>query len=213
LAGAYRIAEERLPVIYKSIDLSRHDFQPRPAGQEDPRILFIGGNVQRKGLPTLVRAAPLILEVFPQAIFVVVGDNQNLKAMKDLCRRWGVVGSFQFLGWQSHDQIQEHYHGASVFVMPSLIEAFGVVFLEAMASGVPVIGGDVGGTRELIQDGVNGLLVRARDHQMLARKILTVLQDEAIRQKLITNGLEKVKEYGVARMVEETYDLYENLLD
>ncbi|MFC1683057.1 glycosyltransferase family 4 protein [Candidatus Zixiibacteriota bacterium] len=212
LAGAYHLAAEKLPVIYKSIDLSRYDFQPSPGDQDDPRILFIGGNVQRKGLPTLVRAATVILEALPGAIFVVVGDNQNLGAMKDLCRRSGVAESFQFLGWQSHDQIQKHYHGASVFVMPSLIEAFGVVFLEAMAMGVPVIGGDVGGTRELIQDGINGLLVPARDHRALARKVLLVLQDETVRRDLVQNGLKTVREYGVAKMVEETYALYEKLL-
>jgi len=212
LAGAYRLAEERLPVIYKSIDLNRYEFHPSPAGRDDVRILFIGGNVQRKGLPTLIRAAPLILKVLPRAVFVVVGDNQNLEAMKDLCRRWGVAESFLFMGWQSHDQIQEHYHGAGVFVMPSLIEAFGVVFLEAMASGVPVIGGDVGGTRELIQDGENGLLVRPRDHRALAEKVLSLFQNEEERQKLIQKGLETVNRYGVEQMVQKTYALYEKLL-
>jgi glycosyltransferase involved in cell wall biosynthesis len=212
LAGAYRLPEERLAVIYKSIDLGRYDFRPRPGGQDDPRILFIGGNVQRKGLPALIRAAPAILEALPGAVFVVVGDNQNLGAMKDLCRRWGVAERFQFLGWQSHDQIQDHYHRASVFVMPSLIEAFGVVFLEAMASGVPVIGGDAGGTRELIQDGVNGLLVRPRDHEALAGKILSVLRDEGKRQELIQKGLETARRYGVEQMVQRTYALYEDLL-
>ncbi len=212
LATAYRLPPERLRVVFKSIDVSQYAFRPRRLGDGDPYILFIGGNVQRKGLPTLIRAAPKILAVLPQAEFVIVGDNQNLSAMKALCREYGVEQSFRFLGWQSQSQIQEHYHRAGLFVMPSLIEAFGVVFLEAMASGVPVIGARVGGTKELIQDGVNGLLVEPRDHRGLAENILFLLQNEEPRQQLIRNGRETVKRYGVERMLQETYLLYRDVL-
>lgn len=211
LVEQYRLTSERLPVIYKSIDLSQYTFQPRRLEDGHPSVLFIGGNVQRKGLPTLVRAAPLVLQAFPGTRFVVVGDNQNMSAMKTLCLQNGVEENFRFLGWRSHDQIQEQYRRATVFVMPSLIEAFGVVFLEAMASGVPVIGGDVGGTKELIQDGVNGLLVAPRDDETLARKILYLLQDEQGRQRLIQNGRETVGHYRVEQMLQRTYVLYEKL--
>lgn len=212
LAKQYRLPAERLQVIYKSIDLGQFAFRPRRWEDGNPSVLFIGGNVQRKGLPALIRAAPLVLKVFPRTRFVVVGDNQNLASMMALCSQHGVEESFHFLGWRSHDQIQEDYQRATVFVMPSLIEAFGVVFLEAMASGVPVIGGRVGGTKELIQDGMNGLLVPPRDHRALAQKILYLLQNEQRRQQLIRNGLETARRYGVARMLQETYVLYENLL-
>jgi glycosyltransferase involved in cell wall biosynthesis len=212
LAEAYNLPRENLQVIYKSIDVAGYTFQPRRPDDGDPYVLFIGGNVQRKGLPTLIRAAPAILGLIPRTRFAVVGDNQNLSAMKALCSKYGVENSFHFLGWQSQNQIQEHYHRASVFVMPSLIEAFGVVFLEAMASGVPVIGGAVGGTRELIKEGVNGLLVPPRDHRFLAERILSLLQNEEFRQQLIRNGRETVKRYGVEEMLQETYQLYERIL-
>ncbi|KPL18702.1 MAG: hypothetical protein AMJ92_06855 [candidate division Zixibacteria bacterium SM23_81] len=212
LTEQYGLAAERMRVIYMSIDLSRYTFQPRRPEDGAPCVLFIGGNVQRKGLPDLIRAAPSILEVFPQTKFVVVGDNQNLAAMMALCEQHRVRESFHFTGWRSHDQIQEDYRRASVFVMPSLMEAFGIVFLEAMASGVPVIGGDVGGIKELIQDGVNGLLVPPRNHRALAGKILHLLQDEQIRRTLIKNARETVKRYATEQMLRETYALYEDLL-
>lgn len=212
LAQQYGLPSDRLKVIYKSIDLDRYAFRPRRPENGRPSVLFVGGNVQRKGLPALIGAAPVILKVFPDTEFVVVGDNQNLAAMMTLCGRYGVRDNFQFLGWQSHDQIQELYYRATVFVMPSLIEAFGLVFLEAMASGVPVIGGDVGGTKELIQAGVNGLLVPPRDHQALAEKILYLFQNEDERQRFIRNGLETVRRYGVRQMLQETYAVYESLL-
>jgi len=211
LAQAYGLPLDRLTVIYKSIDVSRYHFRPQPAEPDGRRVLFVGGNVQRKGLPTLIRAAPAVLQAYPQTEFMVVGDNQNLDAMKNLCRREAVADSFRFLGWQSHDEIQEHYGRAAVFVMPSLIEAFGIVFLEAMACGVPVIGGNVGGTRELIQDGVNGLLVEPRDHRSLALKIVSLFADEERRQRLIRRGRETAQRYGVESMVSQTYQLYQKL--
>jgi glycosyltransferase involved in cell wall biosynthesis len=234
LHQAYGIPEDRLPVIYKSIDLkgaAQRDGgrdgragtelgeaagpDRRPGGAQADRggeILFIGGNVQRKGLPTLIRAAPAVLERSPVARFSVVGDNQNLEAMKALCRREGVEDHFRFWGWQSHDQIQEHYRRAAVFVMPSLIEAFGVVFLEAMAAGVPVIGGDTGGSRELIEDGANGCLVTPRDHRALASTIVRLLQDRTLRQRLIEGGRRTVRRYTVETMLQRTYLLYRELL-
>jgi glycosyltransferase involved in cell wall biosynthesis len=237
LREAYRIPEHRLTVIYKSIDLrgtalgeDRPERGGRDAGaglQEEKRpeqtgpesgpqrgreVLFIGGNVQRKGLPTLIRAAPGVLERFPGTVFSVVGDNQNLEAMKALCRREGVSDHFTFWGWQSHDQIQEHYQRAAVFVMPSLIEAFGVVFLEAMAAGVPVVGGDTGGTRELIRDGVNGCLVTPRDHRQLTGRIIQLLDDHTLRQRLIAEGRRTVRAFTVEAMLERTYLLYRKQL-
>jgi glycosyltransferase involved in cell wall biosynthesis len=212
LKRAYRIEEQRLPVIYKSIDLNQYHFRSGPAQGRGRCVLFIGGNVQRKGLPTVIRAAPIVLERFPGTVFSVVGDNQNLGAMKRLCSRFGVRERFQFWGWQSQDQIQDHYRRATVFAMPSLIEAFGVVFLEAMASGVPVIGGDTGGTRELIQDGINGFLIAPRDHRDLAKKILCLFEDEKTRRRMIDNGRQTVGRYTVETMVQATYDLYQRLL-
>jgi glycosyltransferase involved in cell wall biosynthesis len=213
LVQAYRLPQDQLRVIYKSIDVDSFSFHPQFSDERRRRVLFVGGNLQRKGLPTVIRSAPIVLEKFPDTEFSVIGDNQNLQAMKDLCGRYGVKDSFNFLGWQSYDQIQKHYQGASVFVMPSLIEAFGVVFLEAMASGIPVIGGDVGGTRELIRDGFNGFLVDPKNSQDLADKIMLIFQNEKIRQKLIQGGLETVKRYTVEAMVQETYDVYKSVIN
>jgi glycosyltransferase involved in cell wall biosynthesis len=213
LVRAYSLPHDRLRVVYKSIDVDSFSFHPQIPNDRKRRVLFVGGNVQRKGLPTIIRAAPIVLKAFPDTEFFVVGDNQNLKAMKDLCDRYGVEENFRFLGWQSYDEIQKHYQGASAFVMPSLIEAFGVVFLEAMASGVPVIGGDVGGTRELIQSGSNGFLVEPRNSDDLANKILLIFQNDELRQKLIQGGLKTVKRYTVEGMVQETYDVYKSIMN
>ena len=102
---------------------------------------------------------------------------------------------------------------ADLFVMPSLVEGFGIVFLEAMLAGIPVIGGKVGGTVELIRDGENGFTVAPGDIEDLARKIVYLATDGKIREKFLAAGLETAKEYTIARMVDFTVDLYNKLVE
>ena len=102
---------------------------------------------------------------------------------------------------------------ASIYVMPSMKEGFGIVFLEAMSCGTPVIGGNVGGTKELIKSGKNGFLVNPGDYKDLADKISILLDDDSIRKKFIENGLEMVKEFSAEKMVDKILKLYSNAVD
>src|SRR3972149_2217609 len=176
---------------------------------EEIRLLFVGSNFQRKGLPTLIRALPQVLARIPNVRLYVIGRDPNKEAMRRLAQRMKVEEHVQFVGWLSHSEVLDYFGKADIFVMPSLIEGFGIVFLEAMAAGVPVIGGSVGGTRELITDGVNGFLVRPLDVQDLAHKICMVLENKPLREQLIFQGYQTIKGFTVERMVEETIAYYE----
>ncbi len=99
----------------------------------------------RKGMPDLIKAAPGVIKEHPQARFIIVGKDKSVDRLKRLCDDLNVDRNFEFAGWQSQDSLLSYYQQASVFVMPSLTEALGVTFLEAMAAGVPVIGTNVGG--------------------------------------------------------------------
>ncbi|MFH1662241.1 MAG: glycosyltransferase family 4 protein, partial [Candidatus Falkowbacteria bacterium] len=98
------------------------------------------------------------------------------------------------------------------YVMPSLREGFGITFLEAMSCGTPVIGGNVGGTKELIKNGENGFLVNPGDYKDLANKIFVLLDDDVVRKKFISNGFETVKKFSVENMVDKTLKVYINIL-
>jgi glycosyltransferase involved in cell wall biosynthesis len=208
----YRPEPGRLFVIHKSIDpesfVNMWKLQNKVANQ-CPVVLFIGGNMQRKGLPDLICAAPSILEEAPSTEFWVVGDDRAEPWMMKLCKDFGVDHRFRFIGRKTQAELAEIYARSTVFCMPSLTEAFGVVFLEAMAAGVPVIASRVGGIVEIVQDEINGLLVSPGNQHEISLKVLRLLTDQDLRERLRQGGLDTVQQFTVKKMMAETYEVYD----
>jgi len=208
---AYRLDSQHLFKCYKCIDLSHYDSSPRKYSMGG-LVLFVGGNMQRKGLETLIQAAVKIVKSRPDTKFCVVGADPNLPRMQALCARLNLMDHFEFVGWMPNEELQQMYRRASVFVMPSLVEAFGVVFLEAMACGTPVIGTQVGGIPELIKHGENGLLVNPDRPDELAASLLRVLEDKNLSERLGENGRVTVRQFGIEQMLSCTRHIYETVL-
>lgn len=212
LGKLYDIHQDKFSVIHKSIDLARFKAHLRDKKEKRSVILLVGGNFQRKGLPLLIKAAPLILEQYPSAQFYAIGNDPNVHKMIKLCRKEGVDKAFRFLGQVSNEAIGDYYRLADVLVMPSLVEAFGVVFLEAMASGTPVIGSKVGGTKDLIEHDKNGFLVDPSNSDELADYVLRLLNDDELRARIIGEGYKTVRNHNMNRMLDETVEFYDKLL-
>ena len=208
----YGIQQNKIKVIYQTINLSRFKALSTDKKRGRAIILLVGGNLQRKGLPLLARAASRVLGECPSAQFHVIGNDPNMGKMKKLCQDRGVGKAFYFLGYVDNEGIGDYYQKADVFVMPSLVEAFGLVFLEAMASGTPVIGSNVGGTKELIEHRKNGLLVDPNNSDQLAEYILELLNDRELRARVIKEGYKTVRKYDMNNMIDETVDFYGDLL-
>jgi glycosyltransferase involved in cell wall biosynthesis len=214
IAGAYRLRSECLSLCYKAVDVERYRPVREQRGVAPPgrNILFVGTNMQRKGLPALIRAAPAILARFPDARFQVVGKDTCVPVMAALCRDCGVEAAFEFLGWRSQEDLLACYARAAVFTLPALTEALGVAFLEAMAAGVAVVGSRTGGIPEIIQDGENGLLVAPDDPAGLARAIVAILENPAEAARLAHNGLETALRFDRRHMLDCTYAIYADIL-
>ena len=212
VSKAYDIPPEKIKTIYLGLDLDcvPIDDQLEKERLQRPTLLLVGGNVQRKGLPVILKTMPELLKEIPELILQVIGKNQNIDRMKNLAGKLGVMDSVEFIGWIPPEKIKTYYRKASVFVMPSLMEGFGLVFLEAMAQGLPVIGGNVGGTLELIKDGENGFLVNPDDVSTLGEKIREFLTNLELRRRVIENGYSTVQKYPAQKMVDNTIDLYSN---
>jgi glycosyltransferase involved in cell wall biosynthesis len=211
----YKLAAEKVRVCYKSIDpapFQTMKTRRRNQPAHPPRILFVGGNIQRKGLPTLIRAAASILKEEASVSFWVVGGDHNQPAMEKLCRANHVRDCFQFLGWRSQSELQKIYRQCDIFAMPSLVEALGVVFLEAMAAGLVPVATKVGGIPEIIQDGYNGLLVAPDAPDELSQAIIELLRDPKKMKALQKNGAGTVKKFSVDAMMEKTYEIYDMVL-
>lgn len=213
LQRIYALPESMIHVCYCGIDpLEYASPVEQPLTSQIPRILFVGGNMQRKGLPTLIAAAPAILAAQPQAEFWVIGKDRMETKMKELCRKLGVNDQFHFRGQQPHEEIPQFLGKSAVFVLPSLVEAFGIVLLEAMASGVPVVGTRVGGIPEIIENGSNGLLVEPNDPGGLAQAVLKILGDRELASQFQRAGLKTVEKFKSIDVMTCNYRVFEAVL-
>jgi glycosyltransferase involved in cell wall biosynthesis/GT2 family glycosyltransferase len=154
-------------------------------------ILFVGRLEERKG-PDLLLAAlaqvPQLLDKI-EVVFVGAGKDGDPYHQRLVQQAAGLKRKFpgltlKFLGYVSDKELEEHYSAADVFVAPSRFESFGLVLIEAMRHGTPVIACDIGGMREIIDDGVDGYLVRVDDTAQLANRLRLLIENQAVRLKV-----------------------------
>lgn len=137
-----------------------------------------------KGVDTVIRALPGVRRRVPDVVYEVVGDGDDRPRLEALARQEGVADVVRFLGRLDADALAAAYGRCSLFAMPSAKEGFGIVFLEAALFGKPSIGGRHGGTPEVIEDGVTGLLVESGDVASLTARIVRLLSDGAERARM-----------------------------
>jgi glycosyltransferase involved in cell wall biosynthesis len=146
-----------------------------------PFLLFVGRLVEKKGVEHLVRAMPMVLASHPSARLLIVGNGPLKKQLEELSCDLGLQEAIIFAGSKQHDQLPAYFASADIFIGPSIItksgdsEGFGLVFAEAMSCGTPVIASDLPAVRDIVVEGETGFLVRQKDPEHIAERILTVL--------------------------------------
>jgi len=160
-----------------------------------PIIPYIGQLTPRKGYDLLVAAMPAVIARYPQASFVFVTHNPAQRTeLQRLAEKAGVAANLHFLGTLSEEQKLALLRASAILPFPSRYEGFGLPILEGMAAGVPVISTDIPVINELIRDGEDGLLVPYNDAAALANAMLRVLDDAALRTRLIAGGQRAMRE-------------------
>ena len=171
---------------------------PLPAGfpREGQIILTVGrwDPAERyKGADTLISALPRVLQKAPDTQLVLVGDGADRPRIEQLARDLGVCAHTHFLPGLTQDELFASYSACTAFALPSKGEGFGLVFLEAMAHGKPVIGGAHGGTPDVIEEGVTGWLVPHGDVERLSGAIESLLADPAKSAEMGAQGRARVQ--------------------
>ena len=171
---------------------------PRPAAfPQGTRIILTVGRwdpaERYKGADTLISTLPRVLQMIPDAALVLVGDGGDRPRLEQLARDSGVADHIHFLFGLSQEELFACYAHCDVFALPSRAEGFGLVFLEAMANSKPVIGGAHGGTPDVIEDGVSGLLVPHGDVAMLSAALVSLLADPARASEMGARGRQRVQ--------------------
>jgi glycosyltransferase involved in cell wall biosynthesis len=206
VADGYGVPAARLRVV--SIGLaSLPPVRPEPLAG-NPSVLFVGGNFQRKGLGVLVAAFGEVVRRHPGATLHVVGGDPLLDRFRGGAAARGLANAVVFHGWQSHERVRAMMAGASVFAMPSLVEAFGLAYLEAMAAGIPVVATAIGGAAEILEDGTNALLACRGDITSLAAALVRAADDPALRERLVRGGKVTAARFTMEATVAGTEAVY-----
>src|SRR5438445_9182725 len=203
--GDYRI-------VPNGIDCAR--FHPNMTPVDSARtpgwltILFVGRLESRKGFPTLLEAYGALRRERANVRLVVVGDGPMRWGYERQAEAFGIP-DVQFCGHVSAELIPRYYASADVFCAPaSGGESFGIVLLEAMASGVPVAASDIPGFSQVVAPGEDGLLVPPRDPEAWTAALGTLLDDPPTRRRMGQNGVHKAQQYDWGRVVDSVLDVY-----
>jgi D-inositol-3-phosphate glycosyltransferase len=216
----------KISIVPPGVDLER--FRPLPC--EDARariglppdhhmILFVGRIQPIKGIDTLIRAMALVLARRPalreRVCLTLIGGaddatpDSEMARLKTLREELGIGDLVTFLGSRDQDTLVDYYTAASMLVMPSYYESFGMVALEAMACGTPVIASDVGGLSLNVADGFNGYLVDSGDVEELAYKITLLLTQDELRRHLGRQARLWAERFSWQIIADETLAVYD----
>jgi glycogen(starch) synthase len=220
LQNLFKLPADKIVVIPNGTDPDQFDFEFDPnsirnnfAAPHEPIILYVGRIVNEKGVQVLLDAAPAILTEAPGARFLIVGTGYYLEDMRAKAQAMGIAQFVRFLGYVSDDDLKKLYKIASVVCIPSLYEPFGIVALEGMAAGVPVVTSDAGGLTDFVEHGVNGLTTYAGNVGSLAWGLLEVLRNTELAERIKQDAYEKVKNiYNWKAIAKKTLQIYDQVL-
>lgn len=190
---AQTMPELRYAVVPNGVDLAL--FHPpevmRQPEKRPVRCLAVARLVERKGLGCLIRAFALLER--GRFELDIVGDGPDRQVLRELANQLGVAKEVRFLGSLSRAMVAERYRQADLFTLPSTAESFGNVFAEALASGLPIVASQVGGIPDLVEHGINGLLVPPADPHSLARAISYLGDDHQLRSAMSSRNRAKAE--------------------
>ncbi len=197
-----------------------HSTELRPYVKKDKiYILFVGRFVEVKGLPVLIRAFAEIVKKYPSAELHLVGDGPQKPELIKIVKELKLNSNVKFQGFLVGEPLLEAYNKATIFVLPSIktktgeTEGLGVVLIEALSHGVPVIGSKVGGIPDIIIDGKTGLLFEPDNHLELAEKITLLIENPELRKKLVEGGQKHILEnFSWEKIVEKMEKVYITLI-
>jgi glycogen(starch) synthase len=215
----FSVGGEKIDVIFNGVEPDKFEFnwsiaekkaqRAKVALPEEKIVIFVGRFVREKGIQVLLNAANVVLAQEPNTKFMIVGGG-NREKLEHYTEWAGLKEKVLFTGFMANRSLHQLYRVADVAVFPSLYEPFGIVALEAMAAGAPVVASDAGGLKEVVLHDETGTLSFSGDPQSLAWAILKVIRDPARAEQLSEAARERLSEDfdwdGIAEQTKAVYD-------
>ncbi|MCI0521806.1 MAG: glycosyltransferase [Chloroflexi bacterium] len=224
LKWLYKADERKITVIPPGVDTSR--FYPIPIDEAkefigvrpcDDVLLFVGRIEPLKGIAVLLEALAILRRQEVKVCLAIIGgdpdQNQEgeMARLQALCKQYGLEDMVAFLGKRSQDTLPYYYSAALAVVMPSQYESFGMVALEAMACGTPVVASQVGGLAYLVQDGVTGYTIPVDEPDLLAERLAALVRDPDLRQRMGLAGAALACDYSWDSIAARIIQVYRQL--
>jgi glycosyltransferase involved in cell wall biosynthesis len=215
-AGYYGLPRYVIDVIHCGVDAEA--FHPLAGRRTDgrPTVLFVGNIAANKGVRTVFEAVLRIRSKYPDVRLQILGegDKDLVREFQERAGREGAEANVEFNGFIGRDRLPEFYGNADVFCSPSQYEAFGIVYIEAMACGCPVIASATGGTPEAVLDGQTGVLVPPNDVEALVAALERILGDAPLRRRMGEAGRQRVENYfAMDKYIRRVLAVYQKAID
>lgn len=219
LVGVLQLPRDKIEIIPngvrpESFRISRPDpsVRERYAPNGEKIIFYVGRLVKEKGVQDLLSAIPEIREQVPNVKVVIAGTGPHEEELQRQTAIGGLEPYVSFTGYIDDYTRNQLYHWASAAVFPSHYEPFGIVALEAMATGTPVVAGDAGGFRETINNGTNGLKATPGNPASIAEQVCLLLTNPDLHNSLVKNSLEEIQtKYSWNSIARKTIELYRSI--
>jgi glycosyltransferase involved in cell wall biosynthesis len=208
IAKHYRVPETKCVIVPSGVDTTRFKRKTSSDISFPVKILFVGRLNKQKNVPRLLEAFKLFQQTH-KAVLRVIGEGIERKTIEDFIRD-NHISDVIMEGSMVGEKLTDAYASSDIFVLPSDYESFGIVNLEAMASGLPIIASDIPGVRNLLAD--SSMLVKPTPEDFAAAMI-KLTENPQLRQELISKGLEKVKDYDWDKITEKVIDIYREISD
>ena len=220
LQRLFGLPYEKINVIPNGISLNNfsgvekdYDFRRKYAMDNEKIILYVGRLVYEKGIQHLIGAMPKILANYHDAKLVICGKGGMIDELKQETRNLGIENKVYFAGYCDSKTVQKMYKCADIAVFPSTYEPFGIVALEAMLAGIPIVVSDVGGLNEIVEHGVTGMKSYAGNSNSISDSVLSLLFDAKLCDSVSKNAVKKVKElYNWNKIAQDTHYVYEQAI-
>jgi D-inositol-3-phosphate glycosyltransferase len=224
----YQVKTDHVVIIPPGVDTSR--FYPIPPDEAkeyigvppcERMLLFVGRIEPLKGIDTLIQAIAIMRKMGVFVCLSVIGgepnpsvetENTEMIRLKEMCEKAGLSDLVTFLGKRGQDTLPYYYSAVEAVVVPSHYESFGMVALEAMACGAPVVASQVGGLAYLVKDGETGFTVPVDDPQALAERLALLINDQSLRERLGRQAAQAAREYAWENIADRIIHVYQDLL-
>lgn len=217
-AEIQRLAMREVAVIPNGIDLKRYEQLSRGVIRKELQIaedirtvIWVGNMNSWKGVQYLIEAINIVRYSSSKVRLILLGDGLEKRNLYAKTKDLNLVDFVIFAGAVSNNKVLEYMIASDIFALPSLTEGFPMVVLEAMGSGLPVVATNIKGMSEIIIDGINGFLVEPENPEQIANRILLLISDDELRQRVRKNNKEKAKQYSWDIVIEKLEEVYSSI--